>query len=90
MTEAVNDTQKAIAALNITQQAKQLAVGAEAMERESNEPRSNTALIVGVRKFAVDVRELDIDLIDEAVERIRDGSITNVVYDPQTASLGAL
>ncbi|MGE4055856.1 MAG: DEAD/DEAH box helicase, partial [Vicinamibacterales bacterium] len=48
--------QHAIAALNITQQAKQ-ALG--------NAPETaNTALIDGVRRFAMDVRELDIDLID--------------------------
>ena len=29
-----------------------------------DEPRENTALIQGVRKFAMDVRELDVDLID--------------------------
>ena len=28
-----------------------------------------------------------LQVIDEAVERIRDGSITDVVYDPQTARL---
>jgi len=50
--------QHAIAALNLTQQAKQLADGA------SGEAALNTALIDGVRKFAMDVRELDIDLID--------------------------
>ena len=50
--------QHAIAALNLTQQAKKLAFGADA------EPSANTALIDGVRKFAMDVRELDIDLID--------------------------
>ena len=31
---------------------------------DDNEPTMNTALIDGVRKFAMDVRELDIDLID--------------------------
>ena len=51
--------QHAIAALNLTQQAKQLAVSGD-----SDEPTANTALIDGVRKFAMDVRELDIDLID--------------------------
>ncbi|QIE57774.1 helicase [Pikeienuella piscinae] len=51
--------QHAIAALNLTQKAKEIAVG----EGES-EPSANTALIDGVRKFAMDVRELDIDLID--------------------------
>tara|TARA_R110002126_G_scaffold2111_1_gene12239 strand:- start:5290 stop:7353 length:2064 start_codon:yes stop_codon:yes gene_type:complete len=56
--------QHAIAALNLTQQAKQLLVGGEAIDIGNNEPRPNTALIAGVRKFAMDVRELDIDLID--------------------------
>ncbi len=51
--------QHAVAALNLTQQAKQLALGGE-----DGEPSANTALIDGVRKFAMDVRELDIDLID--------------------------
>lgn len=59
--------QHAIAVLNLTQRAKQLAgeggdtggdTGGDA------EPRLNTALIDGVRKFAMDVRDLDIDLID--------------------------
>lgn len=51
--------QHAVAALNLTQQAKQLATGGD-----DNEPTANTALIDGVRRFAMDVRELDIDLID--------------------------
>jgi len=51
--------QHAIAALNLTQQAKKIAVD----DAESDKP-GNTALIDGVRKFAMDVRELDIDLID--------------------------
>jgi superfamily II DNA or RNA helicase len=51
--------QHAIAALNLTQQAKRIAVG-----DGDTEPSANTALIDGVRKFAMDVRELDIDLID--------------------------
>lgn len=52
--------QHAIAALNITQQAKQHILGG----MDDNQPTINTALIDGVRKFAMDVRELDIDLID--------------------------
>tara|TARA_R110001583_G_scaffold56942_4_gene171346 strand:+ start:4732 stop:6711 length:1980 start_codon:yes stop_codon:yes gene_type:complete len=56
--------QHAIAALNLTQQAKLLLAGSEAVDIGSNEPKPNTALIAGVRKFAMDVRELDIDLID--------------------------
>jgi hypothetical protein len=51
--------QHAVAALNLTQQAKQLAI-----EGSASEQSANTALIDGVRKFAMDVRELDIDLID--------------------------
>lgn len=50
--------QHAIAALNTVQEAKRLVTEA------SSETSENTALIDGVRKFAMDVRELDIDLID--------------------------
>lgn len=49
--------QHAIAALNLTQQAKRLATS-------ENDGTLNTALIDGVRRFAMDVRDLDIDLID--------------------------
>ncbi|HDR8961598.1 TPA: DEAD/DEAH box helicase family protein [Burkholderia vietnamiensis] len=52
--------QHAIAALNLTQQAKQLVTEGEGGDDAS----PNTALIEGVRRFAMDVRELDIDLID--------------------------
>ena len=52
--------QRAIAALNLTQQAKQLATGGG----DDAEQAANTALVDGVRRFAMDVRELDIDLID--------------------------
>src|SRR3546814_19665834 len=53
--------QHAIAALNLTQQAKKIALGDDG---SSDGPGVNNALIDGVRKFALDVRELDIDLID--------------------------
>lgn len=56
--------QHAIAALNLTQQAKQLLAGGETMDVSGTELKPNTALLAGVRKFAMDVRELDIDLID--------------------------
>ena len=52
--------QHAIAALNLTQQAKQIALD----DQGNREPTANTALLDGVRQFAMDVRELDIDLID--------------------------
>ncbi|MAU40078.1 MAG: DEAD/DEAH box helicase [Kordiimonas sp.] len=51
--------QHAIAALNLTQKAKEFANSGD-----EGELGGNTALIDGVRKFAMDVRELDIDLID--------------------------
>lgn len=51
--------QHAIAALNLTQQAKAV------MNSDNDGLKSaNTALIDGVRRFAMDVKELDIDLID--------------------------
>lgn len=64
--------QHAVAALNITQQAKQIALGGDGAAGGAaggdvgggTEQNANTALIDGVRKFAMDVRELDIDLID--------------------------
>ena len=52
--------QHAIAALNLTQKAKEMALSSS----DTVETNGNTALIDGVRKFAMDVRELDIDLID--------------------------
>jgi superfamily II DNA or RNA helicase len=52
--------QHAIAALNLTQKAKQLTLGGG----EDAEQVANTALIDGLRRYAMDVRELDIDLID--------------------------
>ena len=53
--------QHAIAALSLTQKAKEAALG----EVEGDGEKSvNTAFIEGVRKFAMDVRDLDIDLID--------------------------
>jgi len=50
--------QHAIAALNLTQKAKEVVSG-----DGSDEERSNTAFVDGVRRF-VNVRDLDIDLID--------------------------
>jgi len=51
--------QHAIAALSLTQQAKKIV-----SEDEGDSDSPNTALIDGLRRFAMDVRELDIDLID--------------------------
>ena len=53
--------QHAIAALNVTQQAKRVIV--ENSDGD-NESKANTAFVTGVQKYVMDVRELDIDLID--------------------------
>lgn len=51
--------QHAVAALNFTQKAKEI------LNQDSDpNSRGNTALIDGVRKFTMDVRELDVDWID--------------------------
>lgn len=51
--------QHAIAALNLTQKAKEIINGDKGFTE-----KANTALIDGIRKFAMDVRELDVDWID--------------------------
>ena len=51
--------QHAIAALNLTQLAKETINNSEELNQ-----RANTALIDGIRKFAMDVRDLDVDWID--------------------------
>ena len=51
--------QHAIAALNLTQKAKDLLNNDDELKE-----KANTALIDGVRKYALSVRDLDIDLID--------------------------
>jgi len=53
--------QHAVAALNLTQKAKEVALGGAGAAGEQG---PNTAFVDGVRKYAMDVRELDIDLID--------------------------
>ncbi len=55
--------QRVIAAMAFTQKAKEMAVresGGEGYHAE----RLNTAFVDGIRRFVMDVRELDIDLID--------------------------
>ena len=51
--------QHAVAALNLIQKAKENIV-----DNGEGAPTANTALIDGVRKYAMDVKTLDIDLID--------------------------
>ncbi len=54
--------QHAVAALNLIQKAKKNPASGDDGD---DTPSSNTALIDGVRKFAMDVKGLDIDLIDQ-------------------------
>ena len=49
--------------MTVTQEAKRATVNESAHPNYQLE-RLNTAFIEGIRKFAIDVRELDIDLID--------------------------
>ena len=51
--------QRAVAALNIVQQGRKHSLG-----DSDDAAATNTAFVDGVRRFAMDVRELDIDLID--------------------------
>ena len=63
--EAVRE--HAVAALNLTQKAKEIALagdGGGEEEGDGKEKGGKTALIDGVRRFVMDVRDLDIDLID--------------------------
>ncbi|WP_116108833.1 DEAD/DEAH box helicase [Lewinella sp. IMCC34191] len=65
--------QRAVAAINIVQQAKRAAQGenlggdagaSNVGNSNSSEPKANTALLDGIRKLAMDVRELEVDWID--------------------------
>ena len=77
-----------------------------ALQDDDREQNVNTALSDGIRKLAMDARELDIALtdrinplvprhwfpvpfavVDEAVERIKDGNVKSYVYDPRQARL---
>ena len=53
--------QRAVATMNLTQQGAQEVRKAQ---EDPEQPAANTQLIDGVRKYAMDVRELDIDMID--------------------------
>ena len=55
---------EAIAAINVIQKAKATINDSSQNSENQAEIKANTALIDGVRKFVMDVRDLDIDLID--------------------------
>lgn len=82
--------QHAITALNLIQQGKQVALdmagqdGTLADSAAPGEPAPNTALIQGIRKFSMDVRELDIDLIDSINPFGEAYSILSVAMNEET------
>lgn len=51
----------AVAAINLIQASK---ANTMVLDDESSEPKANTLLIDGIRRFALDMRELSVDLID--------------------------
>ena len=53
--------QRVVAAMNIIEMAK---TGAAALGADTDELKANTQLLEGIRKYAMDVRTLDVDLID--------------------------
>jgi superfamily II DNA or RNA helicase len=53
--------QHAIAAISLAQKGKEIALSGSV---STDQVRANTAFVDGVRKYAMDVRELDIDMID--------------------------
>lgn len=53
--------QRAVAALNLTQKAAEVT---RLTQSDPDQPPANIALIEGVRQYAMNVRDLDIDLID--------------------------
>lgn len=56
--------QHAIAALNLTQKGAGESMRGGSDEGDPDKPRFNTALLDGIRRYALSVTELDIDLID--------------------------
>ena len=56
--------QHAIAAINLTQKAKEISLGNNLSGLDNSDQKSNTALVDGIRKFVTDVSNLNVDLID--------------------------
>ena len=53
--------QRVVAAMSLIEAAKQ---GANILTDEGNEPKPNTQLLDGIRRYVMDVRDLDVDWID--------------------------
>lgn len=53
--------QRVVAAMNMIEMAQK---GRKALEEEGIDVKANTQLLDGIRKYATDVRDLDVDLID--------------------------
>ena len=56
--------QRVVAAMNLTQKAKEIAVRNIGKNSNNSDKLTNNALLEGIRKFSTDVSELNIDLID--------------------------
>ena len=56
--------QHAVAAINLTQKAKEISIGENSSGLNNSDQKSNTALVDGIRKFVTDVSNLNVDLID--------------------------
>jgi len=72
--------QHAIAAVGLTQKAKEAAVD----NTGGDGPKANTAFVDGVRRFVMDVRELDIDLIDRINPFMTARAILSKAMDEKT------
>lgn len=73
--------QRVVAAMNMIEMAKK---GAVALGADGDEIQANTQLLEGIRKFAMDVRTLDVDLIDSINPFQSAFSILSVAMDEKT------
>ena len=73
--------QRVVAAMNMIEMAKK---GTVALGSDEDEIKANTQLLEGIRKFAMDVRTLDVDLIDSINPFQSAFSILSVAMDEKT------
>ena len=73
--------QRVVAAMNMIEMAKK---GNVALGADEDEIKANTQLLEGIRKFAMDVRTLDVDLIDSINPFQSAFSILSVAMDEKT------
>lgn len=73
--------QRVVAAMNMMEMAKK---GTIALGADADEIKANTQLLEGIRKYAMDVRTLDVDLIDSIDPFQSAFSILSVAMDEKT------